>query len=123
MVKRTTITQIFVACALVGLVSACSHERVVTEQTRVESVPSIPVRQPAAEVVVQQAPPSARAEVRPPSPSSAYVWVPGYWTWGMDAWAWVPGRWEMPPERTATWVPGQWIQRGSAWAWRDGHWE
>ena len=61
------------------------------------------------EVVVRQAPPAPREDMRPPQPAPTQ--------------AWVPGRWEQPPERMATWVPGQWTQRGEDWVWRAGHWQ
>jgi len=55
-------------------------------------------------------------------PSSASVWVPGYWTWN-NGWQWITGHWELPPQRMSTWVPGQWMPQGQNWVWLPGHWQ
>lgn len=122
--KRRKVFCAFLVLTTFGLVSACSHEQVRTEQDLPESMSSASMARPAPEVVVRQPPPAPREEMRPPGPSSSgYAWVPGYWTRGHNEWVWVQGRWERPPERTATWVPGQWMPRGAEWVWRNGHWE
>jgi hypothetical protein len=55
-------------------------------------------------IIITQAPPAVQEEVQPPRPSSAYAWVPGYWTWRNNRYEWVHGHWEIPPRVDAVWV-------------------
>src|SRR5436190_23660117 len=57
------------------------------------------------EVVVKQAPPPLREEVRPAPPSPSQTWVSGYWTWNNN-WEWHAGRFEQPPQPNMSWEPG-----------------
>jgi len=62
---------------------------------------------PTGEVVVTEAPPAPRTEVVPVAPSSADVWVGGYWLNRQGGVAWIPGHWD----RTSAgwvWTPGRW---------------
>jgi hypothetical protein len=53
---------------------------------------------------VTQAPPPARVENVPPSPTKGAVWIDGEWQWLRGRWAWLPGRWVRPIEG-ATYSP------------------
>lgn len=102
-----------------------SRETVTTEVVRDRTRPAEMARgisETAHGLVVQQPPPPLHQEAMTMPPSSAYVWVSGYWTWN-NGWQWVAGHWELPPQRTTTWVPGQWVPQGQHWVWRPGHWQ
>lgn len=58
------------------------------------------------------APPPPRAEVQPPSPVVASVWIPGLWRWSGCAWAWSAGRWNVPPAPNMIWVQGPTVELG-----------
>lgn len=58
----------------------------------------------AATIIVTQAPPAVQQEVVVARPSSAHVWVPGYWTWRNNRYEWMSGHWEIPPRTDAMWV-------------------
>src|SRR5262245_31937626 len=52
-----------------------------------EAVAPTPAPNP---IVVAQAPPPVQVETIPVSPGPAYVWAPGYWSFGVGGrWAWV----------------------------------
>ncbi len=42
-------------------------------------------------VVVRPAPPAARVEIIPRSPSPRHSWVPGHHRWRRNQYVWVPG--------------------------------
>jgi hypothetical protein len=69
-------------------------------------------------------PPGIQAEVSIDSPGAGYLWVPGYWDWGVNSsWAWVPGAWQRPPHERAVWVaPRYHLGRRSHWRYERGHW-
>jgi WXXGXW repeat (2 copies) len=76
----------------------------------------------AADAKPRVAPPPLRVESPTLQPSSAHVWIPGYWKWAGINYEWVEGRWvKGKPGRT--WVPGTWEPQGSYWAWKPGKWE
>jgi len=102
-----------------------SRETVTTEVVRDRTTPAEMARgvtQETRELIAQQPPPPLRQEAMTMPPSSAYVWVPGYWTWN-NGWQWTAGHWELPPQRMTTWVPGQWVPQGQNWVWRPGLWQ
>lgn len=37
--------------------------------------------------------PAPLVEVVPAAPGQDYVWIPGYWSWGINGWVWVYGNW------------------------------
>jgi len=83
---------------------------------------TVVVVEPSDDVVyVQAAPPSPKAETRPPRPAPSAVWVSGHWKWNGRKYIWVPGHWDRTP-RTSTWVPGHWEKRPRGWVWIPGHW-
>ena len=73
-------------------------------------------------VVVDAEPPAAQVEVQPVIPGPDYIWVPGYWNWGVNGYFWVGGRWGRPPHPGAVWVPHGWERRGGRWHLHGGHW-
>jgi len=75
--------------------------------------------------VVTEAPPTPRVEVEGPAPSTAHVWIQGYWTYIDNRWVWSPGHWDLRPRMNAAWVPGEWDKdpTGKGWLWTPGHWE
>ncbi len=52
---------------------------------------------PSAYAEVPYPPPAAMVEVVPPSPSSALVWLDGYWTWQGQFYLWMRGGWVFVP--------------------------
>jgi hypothetical protein len=66
-------------------------------------------------------PPAPLVETRPLAPAPSYVWVGGYWWWGMSAWTWVPGYWCSPMYGYA-YVPGGWYWSSGAWWYGPGGW-
>jgi hypothetical protein len=66
--------------------------------------------------------PPPQQEVITPSPSPAYVWVPGQWNRTAENWNWVAGQWVQPPFSNVYWVPGYWQHRGGQFVWETGHW-
>jgi hypothetical protein len=67
--------------------------------------------------------PAALAETVPPQPGTAYVWVPGAYTWqpASRSYVWVPGHWTVPP-KGHVWIPGHWETRAEGNVWVDGAW-
>jgi YXWGXW repeat-containing protein len=89
-------------------------------------VPSLAHAQGISVVVpgvrVGVAPPPLRAEVRPPAPSAAHVWIPGHWVWRGRAHAWVGGHYALPPGNGYHWVSARWANEGGQWTFFEGHW-
>jgi len=79
----------------------------------------IPV-QPVAQRV-EYPPPAPLIEQRPPPPRSSYVWVGGYWSWGMNSWLWAPGYW-CAPRYGFSYVPGSWYWANNYWWYGPGGW-
>lgn len=77
----------------------------------------------AAEVIVKVAPPSLRAEVRPPERGADFAWRPGYWRWAGTEHVWVAGDYERRPHPGAEWEAGRWEPRGEGHVWVDGRWK
>ncbi len=76
---------------------------------------------------VVQAPPPApapQAEIVPPSPGPAYVWVGGHWAWRgpRRGYVWIPGYYAVPVQPGWVWVPGYWAPSGGGYVWVEGHW-
>lgn len=68
-------------------------------------------------------PPGIRAEVAIDTPGPGYIWVPGYWDWGVNReWAWTPGAWQRAPHERAVWVAPRYHQRRGHWMYERGHW-
>jgi hypothetical protein len=77
---------------------------------------------PPPAVTTPPAAPAIPAEVAPPQPSPAHVWVPGHWAWRKRGYVWVPGHWTVPGAPARVWVPGHWAPRGAGYVWVEGRW-
>lgn len=73
-------------------------------------------------IVVTQAPPALQTEATLAQPSSAHVWIPGYWTWRSNQYQWMAGRWEMPPYAGAKWMTPRWQTESGAYRFYEGYW-
>jgi hypothetical protein len=80
-------------------------------------------RSPPPERIVVEGPPAPKTEMVGTPPSSAYVWVAGYWSYMDGHWVWAPGHWDMRPRPGVVWVPGHWDHVEKGWRWTPGHWE
>jgi hypothetical protein len=74
-------------------------------------------------IVVTQAPPALQTENPGPQPSSAHIWVPGYWTWQNSQYQWIAGQWAIPPEGDTTWIPPHWEPEGNGYRFYEGYWK
>jgi hypothetical protein len=83
--KRTAILCTLLGFATLGLVSACSHERI-EKETKQTVAPTPTVVAPALPVVVAPAPPVIVQQPR--------TWVPGQWFQEGPDMVWRPGHWE-----------------------------
>jgi hypothetical protein len=92
-----------------------SHHRAYT--------PVVVAPAPTGEVVVTEAPPPPRQEVVTVAPSSAHVWVGGYWLNRRGHWAWIPGHYEIRPRPGVVWVQGHWDRTSAGWVWTPGRWQ
>jgi WXXGXW repeat (2 copies) len=81
------------------------------------------VTAPPGEVIVTQEPPQPRVEVIGVAPTTAHVWVRGYWVYRNGRWVWIAGHWELRPRPGALWVAGHWDRTSRGWAWTPGHWQ
>ncbi len=75
----------------------------------------------AGTVVVRQAPPAPKVEVKPARPGKKAVWIGGHWKWNGHRYVWSNGHWAKNPK--GAWVPGHWAQRGRGHVWVKGHWQ
>jgi hypothetical protein len=73
-------------------------------------------------LLVNEPPPRAMVEVRPPVPFYGAVWIGGYYEHRHNSYHWVPGRYVKPPHRGARWIPGRWKHHRRGWGWHEGHW-
>ena len=78
--------------------------------------------QPVSTIVVTQAPPAPRQEAVLAQPSSAHLWVPGYWTWRTNQYQWIAGHWEVPPYPNAKWTAPRWQTESGAYRFYEGFW-
>ena len=76
----------------------------------------------AVGVSIRIEPPALPVYVQPPIPSPGYLWTPGYWAWGPEAYYWVPGTWVEPPAVGVLWTPGYWGWREGFYVWNGGYW-
>ena len=87
------------------------------------SEPPVVVAAPGPrEVIVVAAPPPPREEIVYVRPSSAHVWIAGYWAWHAGRHVWIAGHWEMPPRGRHAWVEPRWERRGGNYIFFEGRW-
>ena len=82
--KHTAILCVLLGFATLGLVSACSHERI--EKETKQTVAPAPTVVVPAPTIVAPAPPVVVQQPR--------VWVPGQWIPQGPDMVWRPGHWE-----------------------------
>jgi len=68
------------------------------------------------------APPPIPYYTPPPVPQANYIWMPGYWAWGIAGYYWVPGTWVLAPQYGLLWTPGYWSWQNGGYAWHQGYW-
>ncbi len=68
------------------------------------------------------APPPVQAEVAPPSPAAAVVWIGGFWQWNSTSWVWIPGSYQLRPEPRVQWRAPEWRPRGRVHVLIPGGW-
>jgi hypothetical protein len=68
------------------------------------------------------APPPIPDYAPPPVPQPNYIWMPGYWAWGIAGYYWVPGTWVVAPQYGLLWTPGYWSWQSGAYSWHQGYW-
>lgn len=85
--------------------------------------PSPLPRQWTSSIIVEQAPPPPRLELRPDSPGKGHVWVNGYWQWREGGWMWTSGQWLRKPLPSASWMDGFWQRHARGWIWVPGRWK
>lgn len=73
-------------------------------------------------VSVAIAPPPIPVYTQPICPGPGYIWIPGYWAYGIDGYYWVPGYWVLPPFVGALWTPGYWGWADGLYVWHAGYW-
>ncbi len=77
---------------------------------------------PGREVVIVNAPPPPRREVRYAQPGPGYVWIGGYWSWTGGRHVWIAGHWTLPPRGYRTWEEPRWDRRGGNYVFIEGRW-
>ncbi len=73
-------------------------------------------------VSITIAPPVLPVYVQPAIPAPGYIWTPGYWAYGEEAYYWVPGTWVQPPVAGVLWTPGYWGWSNGVYVWNAGYW-
>ncbi len=74
-------------------------------------------------VPVSTPPPAPQIEAqRSAPPSSASVWIEGYWHWTGMQYAWIPGHWENAPPGRA-WAAPQYTASEGLYFYEPGSWK
>jgi hypothetical protein len=73
-------------------------------------------------ISVDIAPPELPVYDQPMCPGDGYIWTPGYWAWGDNAYYWVSGDWVMAPQAGFLWTPGYWGWGGGGYLFNEGYW-
>jgi len=68
------------------------------------------------------APPPMETQTIVVAPGPDFIWLDGYWGWGVGGWAWFGGHWDRPPHPHAFWVRGRWVPEHNHWRWEPPHW-
>ena len=80
------------------------------------------VEQEPQYVIVQEAPPPVRVERRPSPPSSASIWIDGYWNWDNQRYSWQAGRYESPPQANVVWIAPSYVRDVKGYRYTPGRW-
>jgi len=76
-----------------------------------------------ADAPITTAPPVMPTYDQPYCPGPGYIWIPGYWAWGIPGgYYWVPGVWVFAPRPGYLWTPGYWGFAGGYYGWHQGYW-
>jgi DNA segregation ATPase FtsK/SpoIIIE-like protein len=87
-----------------------------------QAAPSYEYAEPQMEVRTTEPPPPLPYYEQPQCPEPGYLWTPGYWAYGSEAYFWVPGTWVMPPQVGVLWTPGYWGWGGGVFLFHAGYW-
>jgi hypothetical protein len=115
--KRTKLLRVVSAAAVLGSLLALGTGCVVA----VRPAPVVYSEQPG-EVVVDNDPPPAQAEVVGVAPGPGFIWIGGYYHWYGNRWAWRGGHYERPPHNGAVWVRPRYAFRGNRRVYVRGYW-
>jgi hypothetical protein len=115
--KRLGVLRAVSGAAVLGSLLAFGSGCVVA----VRPAPAVVYNEPG-EVVVDQDPPAAQAEVVGVAPGPGFIWVGGYYHWYGNRWAWNRGHYERPPHSGAVWVRPRYAYRGSSRIYVRGYW-
>lgn len=97
---------------------------VVEERARVRGpvyVEAAPPRR-VETVVIDVPPPPPQEEIIVEQPSSAHLWVRGYWVWRGGRHFWISGHWELPPEPGCVWIEPRWEHHDHGYVFVAGAW-
>lgn len=83
---------------------------------------AVPATSPPPVAVVAEPPPPLQREIIVERPTSAHVWIGGYWGWREGRHVWIAGHWEMPPRARVVWVEPRWERRGHGYVLVEGYW-
>ena len=144
--RAQTVVPLLVLCGAIGLLAGCATEpeshvisspppatpyrdNATVSTTTTQTTQTTPMgttvttqTQPAGTIIVTQAPPALQTEVILAQPSSAHVWIAGYWTWRNNQYQWMAGHWEVPPYAGSQWVSPRWESGNGAYRFYEGHW-
>ena len=101
-----------------------SHEQaayVQQQPTYVQQQPYYADQQPQY-VEVQEAPPPLIVERRPAPPSTAHIWIDGYWNWDSRQYRWEGGHYARPPEANMVWIAPRYEREGHGYRYTAGQW-
>jgi hypothetical protein len=88
-----------------------------------EAIMTIPYQPPEGYVYTLEIPPEPRNRGETGiAPTSAFIWVNGYWTRVRDRWVWVPGRFVLPPQQHLAWEAGYWVALRYGYVRIPGRW-
>jgi len=95
---------------------------VVHEKVRAQPAVSVGVNLNLRFVAQPPPPPRREVIVERERPSSAHVWINGYWVWRENRHVWIAGRWQRPPHAHAVWVEPRWEHRPEGHLFIEGYW-
>ncbi|QXL83228.1 YXWGXW repeat-containing protein [Comamonas sp. NLF-1-9] len=112
-----TFTSAIVLAASLGTLSGCVVAPTRTTGSVTQTQDGI-----TTTTVTTVSPPPLPLHEQPVAPGPGYLWTPGYWAWGDEAYYWVPGVWVRPPRVGVLWTPGWWGWSSGIYHWHAGYW-